>query len=193
MAKLRIQPLQISLNEIPNQGKTYQYTRESAELDKAFSDLILPQQNYSVEITIKPMGNVFEMRGSLKTQMQIPCALCGIDLPHQVDENLQEILVIEENLPRAGHEAKVNHVHELHEGPSAQMLETEIFDVAEYLHEMLALTVPIRKTRGTECESGFCLELEEYVKNGLLTLDTKSKGTATHNPFGVLQGLKLKS
>lgn len=193
MRSLRAYPTQISLKDLPLEGKDYTYSRESGELNQAFSDLLPPNESYRVDLHIKPIGNAYEMTGTLKTQLSIGCALCGLDLPYPVQERIQEILIIADELPRDGHTAKVNHVTELIDGPSSQVLPSDMLDVAEFLHEILALSIPIRLTKDSSCDAGLCPEIKGAVTTGTLNLDPKANNGSTHKPFGILEGLKLKS
>jgi uncharacterized metal-binding protein YceD (DUF177 family) len=191
--KLRCNPTKIALRELPANGKTFEFNRETAELNTTFADLIGHKTPFTVSVHLKPIGNAFELSGRISTQLNLPCSLCGTDLPLGVDENLHEVLVVGEELPRDGQSAKVNHASELLEGASAEVLDSDIFDLAEYLHEILALVAPIRMTKNDDCEKGLCPEIKPLLQKGVLKLDSGTGEEAKHNPFNVLQTFKLKS
>lgn len=192
--KPRLQPTQISLLDLPADGKTFHFDRETAELNPVLQSLLDSETDYAADFTLRPLGNAYELSGTLATELKIPCSLCGIDLKHPVRERLYEILVLGEALPRDGHEAKVNHVTELADQASAMVLEDEVFNLAEYIREILVLASPTRLTKGEDCDLGICPEVQQLLKNGALLLDDpQTTGAAKHRPFGVLQNLKLKS
>jgi uncharacterized metal-binding protein YceD (DUF177 family) len=191
--RLRCNPTKIALHELPDSGKTFDFNRETGELNSTFADLISPSTPFTVSVHIKPIGNAFELSGKISTRLNLPCSLCGNDLPLGVEENLHEVLVVGEQMPRDAQSAKVNHASELLEGASAEILESDIFDLAEYLHEILALVAPIRFTKNEDCEKGLCPEIAPLLQKGALKLDSGPEKEATHNPFTVLQTFKLKS
>jgi uncharacterized protein len=193
MSKGRTHPLKVNLRDLPQNGREFSYDLESGELNEIFADIIGVGQNYSVAVHIKPIGNAFELTGSIQTTLLIPCALCGLDLELPIFERLREILVVASELPRDGHEAKVNHVTELESGPSSQMLTSDVFELGEFLQEILALAEPTRLTKGADCEQGLCPEVQTLVKNGALVLDSEKMAAKTYKPFESLERLKLKS
>ena len=58
--------MKIRLTEIPNDGRSYTFDRESGELNEQLSDLV-GKNAYHVNFTISPIGNAYEMRGGFKT------------------------------------------------------------------------------------------------------------------------------
>lgn len=72
-------PTFINLKELEDQGEEFNFSRESAELNKALFDLI-GDHAYICEIAMRPMGNAFEITGKIDTQITLPCARCGRDM-----------------------------------------------------------------------------------------------------------------
>ena len=60
--------MKIRLSEIPDEGRSYLFDRKSAELNADLED-ILGTQDYVIDMFVKPIGNAYEMRGSLKTDI----------------------------------------------------------------------------------------------------------------------------
>lgn len=187
----RLHPTHIRLNEIPPEGRTFEYSRETGEFNSTLKEFI-GSNPYSIRFEVLPIGNAFELKGIATATMDLACSLCGIDFKQEITEKLHEVIVIQEELPRVGHEARVNHTTELETtGPSYLETPTPDLNVAEYIHEIIGLAVPIKPLGKKECETS-CENLVELVNKGLLIREQDAEKTK-NSPFGVLKNLKLNS
>lgn len=191
MKTTRLHPVHIRLNELPPEGKAFEYSRVTGELNETLKEFI-GQNPYTIRFEIHPIGNAFELKGTAETQMDLACSLCGIDFKQDISEKLHEIIVIQAELPRVGHEARVNHTTELEStGPSYLEIPSPDLDVAEYIHEIIGLAVPIKPLGKKDCETA-CENWEELVQKGLLVREQDAEKTK-NSPFEVLKNLKLNS
>lgn len=193
MKKLRVNPKEIHLADIPEEGRTYSYTRESGELNVALKDVV-GQNDYKIDLEIRPLGNVYELRGKISAQMDLACSRCGIDFKFPVNQSFQEVVVIEEEMPRSGKTARVNHTTELDAcGPDYMILSSDVFKVTEFMHELIALAEPIQPLGKADCDKG-CENLNEVYEKGLIQPPgSEPVASGTHNPFTVLKDMKLNS
>jgi uncharacterized protein len=184
--------MKIRLNEIPADGREYDFDRESAELNDALEGL-LRGNPYSVKFEIKPIGNAYEMRGSLATSLSEVCSKCGEDFELPVEKKLHEILVEEQEENRKTHSVHGNQsVDFFANGPSMTLYKNDVFDAAEYVHEIIALAEPFYPVCGSE---GVCLHADE-VSQILRKLDEEfakaDVPAAAGNPaFSVLKNIDL--
>src|SRR3982750_1289461 len=88
--------MKIRLGEIPEEGRNYTYDRTSGELNTQLEDLI-GAHPYAIDMFIKPIGNAYEMRGSVKTVLSEVCSKCGEDFDLAVDRKFTEIIFQEED------------------------------------------------------------------------------------------------
>lgn len=184
--------MKIRLNEIPQEGRTYTFSRETGELNAVLEELV-QDHDYDVELHIKPIGHAYEMRGTVKTKMNEVCSLCGWDLELPVDRKVNEILIEENEEYRKSHSVHGNQsVDYFGNGPSMVPYKGEIFDAAEYVHEVVALAQPFYPSCGDEkCEH---LEEVRQVQATLNSSFEKSEEKAKGHPgFAVLKGLDLNS
>lgn len=182
----------IGLREIPQEGRDFSFSRETGELNKSLQDLI-GQNAYQVTFKITPMGNTFYLKGQVITSMDLPCALCAIEFKFPVHLNLNELLVIEKPLGKGEQMTRANHAHEWEaEGPDYIVLPSEVFNVAEYIHEMVALAEPIRPLGRPDCDKA-CENLKDRVQREWLTYGKDEESSVKSNPFQVLEKIKLKS
>jgi uncharacterized protein len=184
--------VKIRLNEIPQDGRQYDFDRKSGELDEALEDLI-GKNPYQVGFFIKPIGNAYELRGQMKTVVHEVCASCGYDFDLPLERKMNEILFEEpEENDRKGHSVHGNQsVDFLNDGPGSTPYKGDVFDAGDFVHEMVALNEPLYPMCG---ENGQCKHAEEVseirrrLENEWLAAQEKKAG----NPaFSVLKTLEL--
>ena len=181
--------MKIRLAEIPEDGRQFSFTRESGELNAALKDL-LPGAPYRVDLTIRPLGNAYEMEGKVVTSLKEICSLCGWDLNLPLNKNFKEVLVEEPEVDRETHHVHGNQsVNFLAEG-SSTTYKDELFDAGEFFHELVAISEPLYPS----CGDPDCEHLEEAnVKRAELAAEfAKANGDEQTNPFAELAKLKEK-
>jgi uncharacterized protein len=187
--KPRLTPLQISLKDLPPEGRTFTYTQETGELVPVLEDLI-GRNPFKVEFKITPVGNAYDLKGSISAGMDLQCSLCAMDFKHPVKEQIHEFLVMQKPLNKGDQQTKANHAHEwVEEGPDYILLESEVFRVDSYVHEVIGLAEPIRPLGKPDCDLD-CENMSESTKKWLIAGGSSEIRT---NPFLVLEKFKLKS
>ncbi len=191
--KRRILPTRIVLPELPDEGREFLFDREGEELNKALKDLV-GENPYKIEFKIQPLGNIFQLRGRLEAQMDLQCSRCGTDFKFQVDQPVNELLVLQASpLARGDTTSRVNHTSDLAEQEQeATHLESPVFDVGEFFHEIIALAEPIRPLGGSACEA-FCEDLLEKYNQSTMPQEKAEEVAAPgkHKPFLGLKDLKI--
>lgn len=189
--KARLTPTEISLRELPAEGREFNFTRDSGELSEILKDLI-GSNPYTVHLRIMPMGNTFDLRGRLDTSLDLQCSLCAFDFKLPVHVKLYELILIEKALSKGDQMSRNNHAHEWESnGPNYIVLESDLFNLGEYIREQIGLAEPIRPTGKPDCDET-CGNLKERVERPWLTYGPDLK-EGTIRPFEVLEKLKLKS
>lgn len=184
-------PTEINLKELPDEGRDFAYSDKTKELSAALKDLI-GANPYEVSFHISPMGNTFDLKGTIKAQMDLQCSLCAMDLKFPVSLNLHELLVVQRPLEKGDHQSKSNHAHEWEKGgPDYILLDSDQFRVADYIHEAIGLAEPIRPLGKPDCDLS-CENIPEAVKKYVIDEAAKGESIRT-NPFQVLEKMKLKS
>ena len=184
----------IRLTDIPEEGKNFIWNRETSELNQALQDLI-QDQKYEVQFYIKPVNSRdYMMTGTLKTMVPEACSLCGIDFNMPIEVKINEILIPPQADDRKGHYARVNHVSDAdsNEGmPQAvEYAENEHFDMGEYVHEAIAITIPFKPVPDAD-EKGDCRVCGLNQKTHNFSYDEKMEDEKP-NPFAVLKNLKIQ-
>lgn len=107
----------LNLNEIHTDGEKFSFNRKSGELNKILHNII-GDGDYSIEFTLTPVGDAFELKGHFFADKSLICSRCAFDFQSQLKEDFHEILVVSEELPRNGHLSRPNHSSEgfLHDG-----------------------------------------------------------------------------
>lgn len=187
---LRHSPLHINLKELPPEGEEFSYSAKTGELTPALKEL-LGANEYTVSFKLTPMGNTFDLRGSISTSLNLECSLCAIDFKFPVAVKLHELIVINKPMAKGDQQTRANHAHEWESsGPDYILLESTGFDVAAYIHEMIALAEPTRPLGKPDCDVA-CENLTPEVKAAWKTPGS-DEALAKANPFKVLEKIKLK-
>lgn len=183
--------MKINLSEIPEEGKTFICTPKTGELTPVLKDLI-EGADYHSEFFIKPLNSKdYEMSGSIRTEMPEDCSRCGIDFKFKINAPFREILIPRQTDTRTGKYAKVNHISEAEaSGPSVAEYDGLVFDMGEYLHEVVAIAAPFNPA-GPEDEKGDCSICGIAVRGRVFSYNEEMPEEKPESPFSVLKNIKL--
>ncbi len=180
--------MKINLNEIPEEGCEYDFNRETGELNVILADL-LGTRPYDVRMMIRPLGNAYEVRGKLKTHLPALCSKCGWDIEVAIDRSMNEVLVEEPKEDRKSHSVHGNQSVDFSgEGLSVTYYQNHIFDAGEFVHEVVALSVPFYPT----CLDEKCEHLEDVLKKRAALEEEYRRGQESqpgHPAFAALRKL----
>lgn len=189
----RINPLRINLKELPPEGQEFSYTRTSGELSPVLKDL-LGDNDFAVQFRLTPQGNTFELKGGLRAAMDLQCSLCAIDFKYPIALKLFELILVDKKQPiqKGDQQTRVNHAHEWEtQGPDYILLDSDSFNVADYIHEMIALAEPLKPLGKPDCDEN-CENLQDRAKRPWLSYGEQDAEGIKSNPFQVLEKMKLK-
>jgi len=145
----------IDLKEIPESGSQYHCTQNTKEFNKALEG-VLGKTPYEINFKIQPNGNLYTVFGNAKVEMPLTCIRCLGDFSLPISVEIKEFLLMAEELPRTGKEAKVNHTSELIEdGPMTTYLKDLKFDLSPLVYDLIALAAPNHALCGENCK-GLC-------------------------------------
>lgn len=176
--------MKIKLNEIPENGEEYQFSRENAELNAILNDLV-GNNTYQIDLTIRPLNSRdYDLTGQLATQIPEQCSRCGDHFQLQVNQRLHEILIPAVPTDRKDKSSRSTAITTSEDDQfevSVSEYSNSQFNVGEYLHEAVALQIPFAPI----CQA--C----EPKKDELFIYDEKMGEEEKPNPFQALKGLKL--
>jgi len=183
--------MRINLSEIPEEGRSYVCNRKTGELNTSLKDL-LGDAAFEAEFFIKPLNSKdFELRGVIKTTLPEDCSRCGVDFELKIAPSFQEILIPRQEDVRTGHYAKVNHISEAEvAGPSVSEYDNSVFDMGEYVHEVVAIAAPFNPA-GPENEKGDCSICGIRVRGRSFGYDEQLPVEKPESPFAALKNIKL--
>lgn len=137
--------MKIRLNEIPEAGRNYQFSRETdAALTPFLVDLI-HENPYKISFFIKPLNmKDFTLDGALETCTGEQCSRCGENFQLKIQKKLREILIPEQHNDRTGKYAKspLGATDADEEEFSVCEYSQQQLDLGEYLHEAIAIEIP---------------------------------------------------
>ncbi len=180
--------MRINLNEIPDDGREWILNRRTAELNETLKDLIASEP-YEAEFSIRPLpSNTYELQGTIRTKMPEDCSRCGQDFKWDVSERFKELLMPELDQPRNSHFAKPNHVSDMNNaGPSVTEYRGQTFEIGEYLHEVVAISLPLVPAPAEDSE-GRCSVCKIMVRG--CSFGFEDGTVVKSHPFSVLERLK---
>jgi len=178
--KSQIYPTRVNLKELPDDGEDFLFSRSTGELNATLRDLI-QDHDYHASIQLRPMGNAYEILGSITATMDLLCARCGRDMSLPINDNFQELIVVMAQKPKGGHSGHTG----TQDGPFCVYLDSYRFNLAEFIHEHIAASEPYTPLCGrTDCE-------EHFSKHQ--SSETDPQILAPAPPFAALKDLKLKN
>lgn len=185
----------INLFEITEEGKTFKYNNETAEVNEVLEDLI-GSNKYESEFTIRPLNSKdYELKGWINTRTKEICSHCGLNIQFPVKAKFHEILIPPQEMTRDGKYAKPNHFSETEvSGPDCtEYLHDIKFDIGEFLHESIALTVPYNPAPEVN-PKGECTDCGQNVKDLLKEINNQNEENLKQtSPFAALKGLKIQN
>jgi uncharacterized metal-binding protein YceD (DUF177 family) len=182
----------IHLKELPSAGEDVEFTNKTGELNATLRELI-EHHDYRATFHLAPLGNAYELKGEMETTLPLLCSVCANSFTLPVRNKLHEYLIIESAFARGERMAKTNHAHEWeNEGPDYIVLENDHFDVAAYIHEIVALLEPMRPLCAPQLATG-CTHSAEKIQRNWLAFNEEGERQLANNPFQVLEKIKLKS
>lgn len=186
---MKKEKVMIKLAEIPEEGKSFSYNQVSAEMNLGLKDLI-DNNKYSVDFTVRPIGNVYEVAGQLKTELTRICSLCGYDLQIPVELKLREILLEREESQKGDTQSKGGFLTDDNENTAVRYVSGGVLNAEEMIHEAIGLEDPAYPS----CNKEKCENLDEVrQKMEALAIEAQRalQETPSSNPFAMLKDLKL--
>ncbi len=170
----------VNLKDLDDDGEDFIYSRASGELNKSLEDIVgdLP---YDIKLRLRAMGNVYEISGEIHSGMNLPCSRCGREMILPVDEQFNEIIIVMDERPRAGHSGHTG--SQFDNGPYCNYVTSHDFSLSDFVHEHIAAAEPYQ----VHCSRPDC---EEVYKKAQIS-DTSSPKES--NPFEVLKNLSVTS
>lgn len=181
--------LKLRLTEIPEEGKSFTYTQKDPEALRALQEFVgnLP---FEVKIHLQPINHAhFELKGVVKAASPQQCSRCAEDFQCHVTKNIHEIMIPELDVGRTERYAKTNVPEEESDLSSLFYSPDMIFDLGEYLHEVVALALPENPAPPVVAEQ--CMACPKKVVPGAFDYDETTPEAVRPSPFEVLKNLKM--
>ncbi len=183
--------MKIYLSEIPEEGRSYHWTDKTGELTSVLKDLT-GKNPYEAQFDIRPLNTKdYQLVGLIKTATPETCSRCGKDINYDVKARFHEILIPKQDQPRNGKYSRVNHVSDLPQGgPETSEYEGNEFDIGEFLHEAVAISIPFNPAC-PEMVDGKPSECKIPLDGQAFSYYEKMPEEKPQSPFAALKNLKL--
>lgn len=185
--------MKLKLNEIPDEGREYIYTKSTGELNDDLRDLV-ENNNYHVQFFIKPLNqNDYVMNGKVTTKTKEICSLCGETFHFPTTAPINEILIPKATDKDHEKQSRANHISEQDENaPAVSEYKGETFEIGDLIHQVIALSIPFNP-KPEQTENGDCIVCLKSIPNGTISYDENISTVEKINPFLALKDLKLKN
>lgn len=184
--------MKIKLHEVPEEGRNYEFTRETGELNLALADVI-GTESFNIQMFIKPLNTKdFMLTGHIKTRTEENCSRCGDTFKFALNKKIKEILIPKQEMDRTGKYIKSSVAVSESDDNDAAVVEYEQnqFDVGEFLHEAIAIDVPFAPMPETKA-NGDCILCDRPANKTLLIYDENLSVEKKQSPFESLKNIKL--
>ena len=182
----------INLAEIPEEGRSYEYTKETAEVTEALSDLI-GENKYFIQFSLKPLNSRdFTLTGTIKTKSKEICSYCGQGIQFPILVKFTEYIIPPQEMTRDGHYVRSSNFveNDVDSPQSFEYSEGMKLNIGEYLHESIALNVPYNPAPEIS-PKGDCNDCGININTLIKTYEEKPLDIEKTNPFAVLKSIKV--
>lgn len=186
--------MKIKLSEISKEGSEWFLSRgEEPEIDQALQDIIGDKEPYQVVLEITPLDQLgsYQMVGHYKTQWIESCSRCADDFKFAVKQDFQEILIPKLEMPRKGSTSKTQTPAETEVSLnfSAYEYEEDVFNLGDYLHEVITLARPLAPSPELN-EKGACVQCHKTPEQLKPLWGQEEASFKPPSPFEVLKTIK---
>lgn len=155
--------LQINLKNLSNRGMDLYYNQESKELTQRLKSLI-GGNNYSIKAHIRNVGHSsYIITGTIQTWLNLLCARCAYEFKEPINKHFEEKIILQKKLTRVDKPIRSNHFSELINTEDFTVTYSALFDIGDFLYELIAIEEPLRPLGAKTCDDDFfhCKHLEK--------------------------------
>lgn len=155
--------LKIDLKKLSAQGLDLSYDQKSEELSQKLKPLI-GENSYTIKASIQSIGSSsYSISGQIQTELNLSCARCAYDFKQAIKKSFKEKIFLQKKLERIDKQIHSNHFSELMNTEEWTITDKTLFDIGEFLHELIAIEEPLRPLGKKSCdeEQSSCENLEK--------------------------------
>lgn len=157
--------LKIDLKKLSSRGLSVSYSQKSEKLTQKLSPLI-GESDYSVQIHIQSAGpSSYSISGQIQAHLKLLCARCAYEFQKPVQKNFREKILLQKKRERIDKPVRSNHFSELTNTEDWNVTDQPLFDIGDFLYELLTLEEPLRPLGSENCDSSHCEHLEKIKQN----------------------------
>ncbi len=164
--------LKVDLKTLPHKGLDFFYDQNSGELTKKLKPLI-GENDYRIKVYIFAEGrSSYCITGKIQTSINLLCSRCAYEFKEPVNKKFREKIILQKKRMRIDKEVRNNHFSELMSKEDFTLIDNTVFDIGDFLYELIAIEEPIRPLGYKDCDndSFHCKNLES------MKLKIKQKG-----------------
>lgn len=163
----------VNLKHLSKKGLNFSFSQKSVKMTAKLKPLI-GDNDYNITLHIQDEGlSSYSISGHIQTHINLLCSRCAYEFKEPLNKTFKEQIMVQKKLTRIDKEAKSNHFSELASQENCTLIDKAVFDIGDFLHELIAIEEPLRPLGTKNCdEESFHCEHLESMKQIL-----KKKGT----------------
>ena len=125
---------------------------------------LIGENNYRIEAHIRSVGHSFYIiTGTIQTWLNLLCARCAYEFKEPINKQFEEKIILQKKLTRIDKPVRSNHFSELISTEEFTVTDNALFDIGDFLHELIAIEEPLRPLGTKTCDDNhfFCEHLEK--------------------------------
>ena len=144
--------LQINLKNLSNKGMDLYYNQKPTELTQRLKSLI-GENNYIIKAHIRNTGHSsYIISGTIQTWLNLLCARCAYEFKEPINKQFEEKILLQKKLTRIDKPIRSNHFSELINTEDFTVTDSALFDIGDFLHELIAIEEPLRPLGAKTCD-----------------------------------------
>ncbi len=181
--------LEVRLNEIPDDGDFWEFNQESKDKLKDFLTPELDINEYSIRVSVKPMGNIYEVTVDYNVRHDLLCSKCAFEFKLPVSKKCKEIIVIRDKHERIDQTKST--LKNWQDDLFCTELDKPILHLGHFIREVILIDTPNRPLAyGEQCEQEACEPIKKY---NFSATEDNWVNEQKNQPFSVLKDMKIKA
>jgi uncharacterized protein len=180
--------LTVKFHEIPAGGLDFRFSQQSGELNGALFDILGDFPVYKAELHLKPVDAMVQLKGHLSGELRHACSRCAEDFSTAFDKNFVTAFYKSEDNIKNLSGVMDGAMENLEGSFDVEFLEGNDIDLAEVVHEQVALEIPFQPLCTEHCK-GLCPQCGANLNTANCKCETSASVGKT-SPFEKLRSLR---
>ncbi len=173
----------VKFHEVPQGGLDFEFSQKSGELNQVLFDILGDYPVYHAILHITPMNAMVKLKGEIKGELRNICSRCAEDFSQSYSKNfLTAFYKSDEGIKNFS-----GAINDLEGSFDLEFLEGSEIDLAEVIHEQVAIEIPFKPLCSENCK-GLCVKCGTNLNTS--TCNCTINIEKANSPFEKLKSLR---